>query len=224
MSAPTVSTEDTVVIHPPVLYFGTPVILLTTTNRDGTSNITPMSSAWALADRIVLGLASAGHGAANLLQRRDCVINVACARLWKQVERIARLTGRPDVPAHKARLGYTYAPDKFARGGFTPVRADTVRAARIRECPLQIEASLLAAHGDFHGICESPVTFEIQVQRVHAHRDIVIPDSHHIDVTRWQPLLYVFRHYVAAGATLGTTFKAPSGSGASEWPPVSSAQ
>ena len=29
-----------------VLYFGTPVVLITTRNEDGTPNIAPMSSAW----------------------------------------------------------------------------------------------------------------------------------------------------------------------------------
>ncbi|WP_198007949.1 hypothetical protein [Methylovulum miyakonense] len=31
---------------PPILYFGTPVILVSTINEDGTANLAPMSSAW----------------------------------------------------------------------------------------------------------------------------------------------------------------------------------
>ncbi|MGE5704689.1 MAG: flavin reductase family protein, partial [Clostridia bacterium] len=35
-------------IKPSILYYGTPVILLTTQNEDGSSNISPLSSSWAL--------------------------------------------------------------------------------------------------------------------------------------------------------------------------------
>lgn len=208
MSPSATPSRKTVSIHPPVLYFGTPIVLLTTTNPDGSTNITPMSSAWALGDRVVLGLGSAGQGAANLLKQRECVINVACSGLWEQIERIARFTGRIDVPSHKTRQGYKHAADKFALGGFTPSPAETVMPARIAECPLQIEASLLAEHGDWSAIPEAPIIFETKVSRVHAHPDVMIPGSDHIDTARWHPLFYVFRHYFAVGADLGTTFKA----------------
>jgi flavin reductase (DIM6/NTAB) family NADH-FMN oxidoreductase RutF len=51
------------VIEPSVLYVGTPVALITSLNPDGSPNISPMSSAWALGDRVVLGLATGGRGA-----------------------------------------------------------------------------------------------------------------------------------------------------------------
>jgi flavin reductase (DIM6/NTAB) family NADH-FMN oxidoreductase RutF len=50
-------------INPSVLYVGTPVALITSMNRDGSVNISPMSSAWALFDRVVLGLTSTSRGA-----------------------------------------------------------------------------------------------------------------------------------------------------------------
>jgi flavin reductase (DIM6/NTAB) family NADH-FMN oxidoreductase RutF len=33
------------VVEPRVLYFGTPVVLVSTSNEDGTANLSPMSSA-----------------------------------------------------------------------------------------------------------------------------------------------------------------------------------
>jgi flavin reductase (DIM6/NTAB) family NADH-FMN oxidoreductase RutF len=33
-------------IEPSILYFGTPVVLISTRNEDGTTNVAPMSSAW----------------------------------------------------------------------------------------------------------------------------------------------------------------------------------
>ena len=49
----------------PVLYFGTPVALITTVNPDGSSNISPISSAWALGDRYMLGLGADGQAVAD---------------------------------------------------------------------------------------------------------------------------------------------------------------
>jgi flavin reductase (DIM6/NTAB) family NADH-FMN oxidoreductase RutF len=43
-------------IEPPILYFGTPVVLLSTLNEEGTANPAPMSSAWALGYTVMLGL------------------------------------------------------------------------------------------------------------------------------------------------------------------------
>ena len=42
-------------ISPAILYFGTPVALLSTQNPDSTSNLAPMSSIFWLAHRCVLG-------------------------------------------------------------------------------------------------------------------------------------------------------------------------
>ena len=52
-------------ITPSVLYPGTPVVLMTTLNDDGSSNISPLSSFWALGNRVVLAnqAAIAGQGA-----------------------------------------------------------------------------------------------------------------------------------------------------------------
>ena len=36
---------ETVSVEPAILYFGTPVVLISTVNEDGTSNLAPMSSA-----------------------------------------------------------------------------------------------------------------------------------------------------------------------------------
>ena len=108
------------VIEPPVLYFGTPVALITTLNPDGTPNISPLSSAWALDDRVVLGMGTGGQGSENMAREGECVINLVPARLWEQVERIARTTGRHPVPEYKAAGGYYHEPDKFKAAGLTP--------------------------------------------------------------------------------------------------------
>jgi len=198
-------------INPSVLYVGTPVTLLTSLNPDGTTNISPLSSAWALFDRVVLGLSSTSQGQENILRERQCVINFPSPQLWPKIEAIARATGRDPVPPHKEKIGYQFDPAKFEKSGFTPQAADLVRPLRILECPIQFEAELVACHDPGADWPEDrPEAFlivEVKVLRVHAHRRIIIPGTNHIDTARWSPLLYVFRHYFGTGLELGRTFK-----------------
>lgn len=203
---------DTLLIQPSILYFGTPVVLITTRNPDGSTNITPMSSAWALADRVVIGLVDGGQGLANLRRERECVLNIADQAMHKAVERLAPTSGRHPVPAWKAATGYRHEADKFALAGWHAVPSVDVAVPRIAEAPLQLEARL---HGSaarsipaWRSKAEGYVTLELAVCRVHAHADIVIPGTSHIDTARYRPLFYVFRHYFGRGAELGRTFKA----------------
>ena len=105
-------------IEPSILYVGTPVALLSTVNDDGTSNLAPMSSAWALGDVVVLGVGGSGQTAHNLQLRPELVINYPSPAQWEAVERIAGLTGRHPVPdAKKAR--FRFEREKFKAAGLT---------------------------------------------------------------------------------------------------------
>jgi len=201
------------VINPSVLYVGTPVALITTLNADGSPNISPISSAWALGDRVVLGMATGGQGSENAVRDGECVINFPSASLWEQVERLARTTGRHPVPDYKVAMGYHHEPRKFEAAGLTPLPSDIVRPPRIAECPLQFEARIVAAHAPGGGTWEigcqhSFAIIETRVERVHAHEDVTVEGTNHIDVSRWQPLLYVFRHYFGTSQDLGQNFRA----------------
>lgn len=96
-------TRRHVTIEPSILYFGTPVVLITTLSRDGTVNISPMSSAWALGDRVVLGCQAAGQGIENLRRQGECALSFPSSALWRKVETIARATGRRDVAGGQSR-------------------------------------------------------------------------------------------------------------------------
>lgn len=200
------------IIHPSILYFGTPVVLITTRNPDGSTNITPMSSAWALANRIVIGLSGGGQGLANLQRERECVLNLAGEDQCEAVERMAPTTGRDPVPAWKRAIGYRHEADKFALAGLHAAPSISVNAPRIAECPLQLEARLLLAVERpleiWHDSAGGYVMAELEVLHVHAHDDVVVPGTQHIDPVRYQPLFYLFRHYVGRGNGLGRTFKA----------------
>lgn len=192
------------IVHPKILYFGTPVVLLATLNEDGTTNITPMSSAWALGNRIILGLGENGQGMNNLNRYGECVINIPNPDLWRQVEALAPLTGSNPVPEHK-QGAFRYEKDKFKASGLTAVESHQVLAERIAECPLQIEAKVvhirMTGEGTRFGI------IEVEAVVVHAHEDIVVDDSH-INPQKWSPLIYNFRHYFRLGDELGKSFRA----------------
>jgi flavin reductase (DIM6/NTAB) family NADH-FMN oxidoreductase RutF len=166
---------------------------------------------WALDDRLVCGLGLLGQGLANLQRTREAVVNLPSPSLWAHVERLAPTTGRDPVPEEKARMGYRFEAHKFERAGLTPLSSDTVGPPRVAECPLQLEARLLGVRGSAMTPEQAEPGFaiaELQVTRVHAHEDITVPGTHHVDAERWGPLLYVFRHYVGAGRRLGSNFRA----------------
>ncbi len=195
-------------IAPTVMYPGTPVVLMTTLNPDGSSNISPLSSFWALGNRVVLGLGTQGQGYRNLQLRNECVLNFPAATQAEQVEAIARATGRDPVPEAKRAMGYVHVRDKFALAGFSAAPSAQVAPATIAECPLQVEVTMMAMHAPSDDDGQGFVIAEGRIRCVHAHEDITIAGSQHIDVTRWKPLIYLFRHYTGVGEPVARNFRA----------------
>lgn len=140
----------------------------------------------------------------NLSRRSDCVLNYASAPLWRAVERLAPLTGASPVPADKAAQFRTER-DKFGAAGLTPIRGDLVVADRVAECPIQVEARVLDARPLNTG---DGGVIEVEVLRVYVHPELAEPDLRHVRVAEWEPLFYVFRHYIGRGVELGRTFRA----------------
>jgi flavin reductase (DIM6/NTAB) family NADH-FMN oxidoreductase RutF len=200
------TAADFAAIDPEVLYFGTPVAVVSSLNPDGSTNLAAMSSFWALGDRFVLGIGAAGQTAANLMRRGDCVLNFPAPEQWRAVERLAPTTGRADLAGYHRNGGISYVPDKFAVSGFTPLASQCVAPLRIAECPIQVETEVLGRHAAH----EQPALlyFEVRRLRVHAHRTILEPGHNRIDIGAWSPLFYVFRHYFGKGARLGRSFRA----------------
>ncbi len=191
--------DKSIVIAPSILYFGTPITLISTVNATGRANISPISSSWALGDRVVLGFGMDAQGFLNMRQNRECVINVASPEVLDGIGKIASTTGRN--PPSSVGREYRFEADKFALSGFTKLESDRVKPPRIAECKLQLEAKVLAVYelaGD-----EGLAAVETQVVRVHAHPDIVVAGTNHIDPHKWHPLFYVFRHYFSTGTHLG---------------------
>lgn len=190
-------------IEPGILYFGTPVVLISSSNEDGSANLAPMSSAFWLGWRAVLGLGARSKTAQNLLRTRECVLNLPSDALAAAVDRLALTTGSDPVPAGKTSRGYFHVADKFSRAGLTPVTSETVAPPRVAECPVAMEAVVEAVHpvaGDDPRQRGGIVAIEVRVQRVFVHDDILVPGTtDHIDPDAWRPLIMSFQKLYGLG-------------------------
>lgn len=197
-------------IEPRILYFGTPVALISSLNDDGTPNLAPISSFWALGWTMLLGLSLHAQTIANLGKRSDCVVNLPSPDLWRNVERLAPLTGRNPPPDHKDPR-FRFERDKFGASGLTPIASEQVAAPRVKECPAQLEAIVRQIHplsGDPRlRAGGGAAAVAVEILKVHIREDLVLGENH-VDPRRWQPLIYNFRHYFGLGSELGKTFRA----------------
>jgi flavin reductase (DIM6/NTAB) family NADH-FMN oxidoreductase RutF len=197
-------------IEPKILYFGTPVALISSLNEDGTTNLAPMSSFWALGWTLMLGLLDETKTAENLARHPECVVNLPAPDLWQKVEKLAPLTGKNPVPEIKAKQ-FRFEADKFAAAGLTRLASELVQPARAAECSVHMEARVHRLHtlsGDRLQQVGGGVAAEVEILRVHADSDLVSGDNY-IDPQKWSPLIYNFRHYFQlAENELGKTFRA----------------
>jgi flavin reductase (DIM6/NTAB) family NADH-FMN oxidoreductase RutF len=186
-------------IEPTILYFGTPVALISTLNPDGSANLAPMSSAWWLGWSCMLGLGQMGQTSDNLIRTRECVINLPSEDLVTHVDRLALTTGKNPVPEKKCQWGYRYESDKFGIAGLTPVESESVAPPRVRECPVQMEGIV----HDFRpfGKNVSANVFEVHIVKLHVDEKLLAGDGlrPHIDPVRWRPLIMNFCHFFGLG-------------------------
>src|SRR5579864_6725826 len=212
-------------IEPSILYFGTPVALISTINPDGSPNIAPMSSCWWLGWSAMLGLGSMGQTSENLIRTRECVINLPSQDQVTNVDRLALTTGRDPVPEKKLTWGYRFEPHKFETAGLTPVPSLAVAPPRIAECPVQMEGIV----HDFRpfGKNVSANAFEVHVVKLHVEESLLegfSATAHpnatahangnaahangsghngsgrpHIDAARWRPLIMSFCRFFGIG-------------------------
>lgn len=190
---------ETVSVEPAILYWGTPVVLISTSNEDGSSNLAPMSSAFWLGWRCILGLDASSKNTENLIRTGQCVLNLPSPELVGHVDRLARLTGSNPVPAAKQMRNYTHEKNKWEISGLTPVASETVQPPRALECPVQMEAVLAATNGF---MADDPMwkvgikVFEVRITRVHVHPELLMAGTtDRIDPDKWGPLIMKFQKF-----------------------------
>lgn len=195
-----------IVSEPAILYFGTPVVLISSANADGSANLAPMSSAFWLGWRCILGLNAASKTTENMIRTGQCVLNLPSVDNVAAVNRLARLTGSDPVPAVKVARGYTHEKQKFEIAGLTPVPSLTVAPPRALECPVQLEGVVAAKHDlmeDDPVTRGKIVTFEVRVTRVHLHPEILMDGvANRVDPNKWRPLIMSFQRYYGVGEEL----------------------
>jgi flavin reductase (DIM6/NTAB) family NADH-FMN oxidoreductase RutF len=197
-------------ISPTILYFGTPVALISTVNEDGSPNLAPMSSAWWLGWTCMLGLGQKAQTSDNLTRTRECVINLPTASMAAYVNRLAMTTGRNPVPPRKKEWGYRYEPDKFGTSGLTPMPSLVVAPPRVLECPVQLEG-VVRDYKPF-GKNVAAYAFEVEVEKLHIDESLLEPGSdRHIDPTAWQPLIMSFCRFFGLGGEVHPSALAESG-------------
>lgn len=191
--------DSHVLSEPAILYFGTPVVLISTRNADGTPNIAPISSAFWLGWRCIVGIAATSKTTENLILTGECVLNLPSQSEVGAVNLIACTTGCDPIPASKRARGYTHEPDKFGRAGLTPIDSLTISAPRAKECPIHMEAVVTAKHGigeDSVQLRGAIKIFELRVQRVHVRPDLLLDgDPNRIDPDKWNPLIMSFQRF-----------------------------
>ncbi|WP_344221723.1 flavin reductase family protein [Kribbella sancticallisti] len=164
------------IVEPKVLYFGTPVVIISSCNPDGSTNLGPMSSAWWLDYTAMLGMSGTSQTVRNLTERSDCVLNLVDPAMVAALDRIALLTGCREMSEGKRARGYRYEPDKFAAGGLTRAPADLVDVDAVRESPINLEGRVVAIYklgGPDSNLC----SLEVTVLRVHVREDLLMNDD-----------------------------------------------
>jgi flavin reductase (DIM6/NTAB) family NADH-FMN oxidoreductase RutF len=196
------------VIEPKILYFGTPVVLISTLNEDGSANLAPMSSAWWLNHSCMLGMSRRSKTVQNLIREKECVLNLPSADLVSQVDRLALLTGANPVPETKNQMGYRYEPNKFESAGLTPEPSDLVKAPRVVECPVQLEATLTQVHN--FNEPSSLASIEVAITRVHIDEQLLMMgENNYIDPEQWNPLIMNFCEFFGLSGKLHPSRLAP---------------
>ena len=182
-----------VTADPAILYMGTPVVLISSLNENGTANLAPMSSAWWLGWGCMLGLNSTSKAVSNILRTGQCVLNLPSEKQVASVDRLALTTGSNPVPANKLPMGFRFVEDKFGVAGLTPIDSEFVGAPRVRECPIQLEAELSVVHdfGVGNPRIRSPMkAVEVRIVRVHVAENILREENkNRIDPEKWRPLI-----------------------------------
>jgi len=192
-----------IVSEPAILYFGTPVVLISTLNENGTYNLAPISSAFWLGWRCIIGLGISSKTTQNIIRTKQCVLNLPSVNEAEAVDRLALTTGSDPVPEGKRRKGYRFEPDKFEIADLTPEFSDIVEAPGVLECPVQLESELIAVHpiGEEDSLFRGRiVTMELKIIRVHLEESILITDyPDRIDPEKWRPLIMSFQKFYGLG-------------------------
>jgi flavin reductase (DIM6/NTAB) family NADH-FMN oxidoreductase RutF len=96
------------VVEPSLLYFGTPVVLISTLNQADLSMLHPCYRHGGSVGTACWGLGHDAQTTRNLLREKECVLNLAGTANVDAVDRLARLTGASPLTPWKEAAGYRH--------------------------------------------------------------------------------------------------------------------
>ena len=146
----------------------------------------------------MLGLDASSETTKNLLRTGECVLNLASDDMTANVNAIARTTGTEEVPEMKVKRGYVHCKDKFGTAGLTELKSKIVEAPGIQECPVSMEAKLVAVHEMFgketyQGLI---LAVEVEVLAVSVHEELKLDGyQNRINAEAWKPLIMMFSDF-----------------------------
>ncbi|KAJ4305705.1 hypothetical protein N0V90_001236 [Kalmusia sp. IMI 367209] len=186
-------------ISPAILYFGTPVAIISSSNEDGTSNLAAISSVWWLGHRCMLGF-GAGKTPQNIFRTKQCVINLPDDTMTPHVNRLAVTTGDDPVSEAKKSRNYQFVKDKWTWAKLTPEASELVAPTRVKECPVQMECELAMVHPmmqDLYGGQAGLLyALEMRVCRIYVRDDLRMSGfANRIDPDKWRPLIMSFQEF-----------------------------
>jgi flavin reductase (DIM6/NTAB) family NADH-FMN oxidoreductase RutF len=194
------------VSEPSILYFGTPVVLISTVNEDGSFNLAPISSVFWLGWRCMIGISALSKTTENILRSGECVLNLPSVKQVAAVNRLALTTGSNPVPASKKQKGYHYEPDKFGVARLTQIKSHKVEPPRVKECPVQMEAVYINQHKlaiDNEAQHGRIITIELRIVQVYLEEEILMDGcSDRVDPNKWRPLIMSFQRFYGLGDEL----------------------
>ncbi|RMZ79380.1 hypothetical protein DV738_g3417, partial [Chaetothyriales sp. CBS 135597] len=182
-------------IDPAILYWGTPVVLISTVNSDGSHNIAPISSVFFLSHSCMLGISTSSCTTANILRTGECVLNLASDDMVGAVNALAKTTGSNPVPQKKIDRGYVHVKDKFAAAGFTKLESDKVAPPGISECPVVMEAHVTGVYDMLGSTPErgGVKAIEVEIVKVRVHARLKKDGyANRIDPDVWNPMIMSF--------------------------------
>jgi len=188
---------------PAILYFGTPVVIVSTNNEEAMPNLAPISSVFWLGWRCVIGIGMSSKTFQNLQSTRECVLNIPSASEVESVNRLALTTGSNPVPDGKQRKGYRFEANKFRVSGFTPTPSELVDVPSITECPVHLEAQVVNIHmlgNDDENLKNRLASVELKIVKVRLDERILMRDTpNRVDPDRWRPLIMSFQEFYGLG-------------------------
>jgi len=189
--------------EPEILYFGTPVVLISTCNEDGSFNVAPISSIFWLGWRCIIGISAASKTTQNIIRNKSCTLNLPSVHEAGAVNRLALTTGSNPVPNGKKMKGYRHVKDKFGIANLTNTPSETITAPRINECPVQMEAKLQTIHPiaeDDENQNGKILTMEFRILRVYLDQTIIMKGSNNrVNPDKWKPLIMSFQKFYGLG-------------------------